>query len=104
MNSVVTEHIGNMRAVCEVRGLTLLLQVGTLWRFSDGLLFEVPPLASNALLKMLHPLLKNLLQIVDHFEISCFGAPFSSSCSLFLMPFSGIGFFLFTLLILLDIW
>jgi hypothetical protein len=26
---------------------------------------------------MLHPLLKNVLQTVDHFEISCLGAPFS---------------------------
>jgi hypothetical protein len=26
---------------------------------------------------MLHPLLENVLQTVDHFEISCFGAPFS---------------------------
>jgi hypothetical protein len=46
-----------MRAVCIVRGFTLLLRVGTLWRCSDGLFFEVPPLASDALLKTLHPLL-----------------------------------------------
>jgi hypothetical protein len=26
---------------------------------------------------MLHPLLKNMLQTIDHFEISCLGAPFS---------------------------
>jgi hypothetical protein len=26
---------------------------------------------------MLHPLLKNGLQTIDHFEISCLGAPFS---------------------------
>jgi hypothetical protein len=26
---------------------------------------------------MLHPLLENMLQTVDHFEISCLGAPFS---------------------------
>jgi hypothetical protein len=31
------------RPVCKVRGLTLLLRVGTLWRCSDGLFFEVPP-------------------------------------------------------------
>jgi hypothetical protein len=49
----------------------------TLWRCGDGLFFEVSPLASIALLTTLHPLLKNLLQIVDHFEISCLGAPFS---------------------------
>jgi hypothetical protein len=36
------------RAVCKVRGLTLLLRVGTLWRCDDGLFFEVPPLASDA--------------------------------------------------------
>jgi hypothetical protein len=65
------------RVVCKVRGLTLLLRAGTLWRCGDGLFFEVPPLASDALLTTLHPLLENVLQIVDHFEISCRGAPFS---------------------------
>jgi hypothetical protein len=34
-------------------------------------------LASDALLTTLHPLLENLLQIVDHIEISCLGALFS---------------------------
>jgi hypothetical protein len=34
-------------------------------------------LASDALLSTLHPLLENVLQIVDHLEISCLGAPFS---------------------------
>jgi hypothetical protein len=48
-----------------------------LWRCGDGLLFQVPPLASDALLKTLHPLLENVLQTVDHFEISCLRAPFS---------------------------
>jgi hypothetical protein len=57
------------KAVCKVRGLTLLLQVGTLWRCGDGLFFEVPPLASDALLTTLHPLLKNVLHTADHFEI-----------------------------------
>jgi hypothetical protein len=38
---------------------------------------EVPRLASDALLTTLHPLLENVLQTVDYFEISCFGAPFS---------------------------
>jgi hypothetical protein len=66
-----------MRAVCKVHGLTLLLRVGTLWRCSDGLFFEVLPLASDALLTMLHPLLENVLQIIDDFKISCLGAPFS---------------------------
>jgi hypothetical protein len=42
-----------MRTVRKVRGLTLLLQVRTLWRCGDGLIFEVPPLASDALLTAL---------------------------------------------------
>jgi hypothetical protein len=65
------------RAVCKVCGLTLLLRVGTLWRCDDGLFFQVPPLTSDALLTTLHPLLENVLQTVNHFEISYFGAPFS---------------------------
>jgi hypothetical protein len=36
---------------------------------------KVPLVASYALLTMLHPLLKNILQTVDHFEI-CLRAPF----------------------------
>jgi hypothetical protein len=48
----------------------------TLWRCGDGLVFEVPPLASNALLTMLHPLLENVLQIIEYFEISFLGTPF----------------------------
>jgi hypothetical protein len=48
-----------------------------LWRCSDGLFFEVPPLASNTLLTTLHLLLKNVLQTIDHFEISHLRAPFS---------------------------
>jgi hypothetical protein len=63
------------RAVWKVRGLTLF-RVETLWRCGDGLFFEVPPLASDALLTTLHPLLENVLQTVDYFEISCLGAPF----------------------------
>jgi hypothetical protein len=39
--------------------------------------FEVPPLASDAILTTLHPLLENVLQTVDHFEIPCLGARFS---------------------------
>jgi hypothetical protein len=58
------------RAFCKVSGLSLLLRVGTLWRCGDGLFFEVTPLASDALLE-------NVLQTVDHFEISCLVAPFS---------------------------
>jgi hypothetical protein len=60
-------------AVCEIRGL----RVGTLWRCGDGLFFKVPPLASDAVLTTLHPLLESVLQTVDHFEISYLGAPFS---------------------------
>jgi hypothetical protein len=47
------------------------------WRCGDGLFFEVSPSTSGALLTTLHPLLENVLQTVDHFEISCRGAPFS---------------------------
>jgi hypothetical protein len=43
----------------------------------DGLFFKVPPLESDALPATLHPLLENVLQTVDHFEMSCLGAPFS---------------------------
>jgi hypothetical protein len=67
----------NTRAVCKVRGFNLLLRVGTLWRCGDGLFFEVPPLASDALFTTLHPLLENVLQTVNHFEISCVGVSFS---------------------------
>jgi hypothetical protein len=35
-----------------------------MWKCGDVPFFEVPPLASNALLKTLHPLLENVLQIV----------------------------------------
>jgi hypothetical protein len=66
-----------VRAVCKVRKFNLLLQVGTSSRCGDGLFFEVPPLASDALLTTLHQLLENVLQTVDHFEISCLGAPFT---------------------------
>jgi hypothetical protein len=45
------------RAVCKVRGLTLLFRVGTVWRCGDGLFS--------------HPLLENVLQDFDNFEISC---------------------------------
>jgi hypothetical protein len=31
--------------------------------------FKVPPLASDALLTVVHPLLENVLQTVDYFEI-----------------------------------
>jgi hypothetical protein len=41
-----------------------------LWRCGDGLFFEVPHLASDALLTTLHPLLENVLQTVDHFDLA----------------------------------
>jgi hypothetical protein len=48
-----------------------------LWRWGDGLFFEVPPLASDAILTTLRPHLENVLQIVVHIEISFLGAPIS---------------------------
>jgi hypothetical protein len=42
----------------------------------DALFFEVPSLASDTFLTTLHPLLENVLQTVDHFEISYLGALF----------------------------
>jgi hypothetical protein len=65
------------RAVCKVRGLTLLLRVGTSWRCGDSIFLQVPLMERDALLTTLHPLVKNMLQTVDHFEISCLGAPLS---------------------------
>jgi hypothetical protein len=41
--------------------------------------FEVPPVASSALLTTLHPLLKNMLQTIDHLETSYLEVPFSWS-------------------------
>jgi hypothetical protein len=76
MVAFITDRVSYTRAVCKVRGLTLLLRVGTLWRCGDGLFFEIPPLAIDALLTTLRPLFENALQTVDHFEISCLGAPF----------------------------
>jgi hypothetical protein len=35
-----------------------------LWRCSDGLFFEVPPFASDALLAMLYPSIENVLQTI----------------------------------------
>jgi hypothetical protein len=46
-----------------------------LWRGVNGLCYEGAPLASDALLTTLHPLLENVLQTIDYFEISCLGAP-----------------------------
>jgi hypothetical protein len=47
-----------------------------MWRCGDGLFFEVSPLANDTLLTTLHPLLENVLQTVDDFQISCLAAPF----------------------------
>jgi hypothetical protein len=61
-----------MRAVCEVRGLNLLLWVGTLWRCGDGLFFEVPPLASDALLTTLNPLLETCCRpLITSTSLAC---------------------------------
>jgi hypothetical protein len=60
------------RAVCKVRGLTLLLRVGTLWRCGDGLFFDVPPLASDALLTTLHTLLENVLHAANRWSLRNF--------------------------------
>jgi hypothetical protein len=48
-----------------------------LWRCGDSLFFELLSFTSDALLAMLHPLLENMLQTVDHFEISCLVVSFS---------------------------
>jgi hypothetical protein len=48
-----------------------------LWKCGDCLFFEVPAFVSDAHLTTLHPLLENVLQTVDHVEISCLRAPFS---------------------------
>jgi hypothetical protein len=74
VSKVVPEFI--LQGLFEKFMLTLLLQVGILWRCSDSLFLKVPPLARDALLTMLHLLLKNMLQTVDHLEISCLN-PFS---------------------------
>jgi hypothetical protein len=52
------------RAVWKVGAVTSLLRIGTSWKCGDGLFFEVLPLASDALLTTLHPLLENVLQTV----------------------------------------
>jgi hypothetical protein len=49
-----------MRAIRKVSGLTLLLRIGTLWRCGDGLFFEAPLYASDALITAFHPFLENV--------------------------------------------
>jgi hypothetical protein len=80
-NKELTVHIWGLlvalettRAASKVRGLTLLLWVGTSWRCGDRLFFKVPLLAGHALLTTLNSLIENVLQTVYHFEISCHGA------------------------------
>jgi hypothetical protein len=48
----------------KVRGLNLLLRVGTFWRCGEGLFFEVPLLASDALFTTLHRLLENVTGVI----------------------------------------
>jgi hypothetical protein len=60
------------RDVWKVCGLALLLRVGTLWRCGDGLFFEVPPLASDALLTTLQTVCRKLQG-----DSGTGGAPFS---------------------------
>jgi hypothetical protein len=47
-----------------------------LWRCGDGLFSEVSPLATDAILTTLHPLLENVLQTVDQFKIIALELPF----------------------------
>jgi hypothetical protein len=64
------------RVIYTVRGLTILLPVGTLWRCGDGLFFEVPPLESDTLLTTLHPFLENVLQTVISSKFLALELPF----------------------------
>jgi hypothetical protein len=73
LNTVTYMYEGSLK----FRGIILLFRVGTLWKCSDGLFFKAPPLASDALLTTLHPLLENVLLTFHLLEISCLGAPFS---------------------------
>jgi hypothetical protein len=59
-----------MRTVLKVPGLTLLLRVGTSRRRGEGLFFEVPPLASYALLTTLHPLLESFRRMEKQVYLS----------------------------------
>jgi hypothetical protein len=68
-----TKYEGHLRS----SWTQLITPSRTLWWCGDGLFFEVLPLVSVALLTTLNPLLENVLLTVDHFEISCLGAPFS---------------------------
>jgi hypothetical protein len=67
------------RAVCKVRGLTLLLRVGTLWRCGDGLLFEVP-LPWQAM---------HFLQRSTHFSKTCCRSLITSKFLASELPFHG---------------
>jgi hypothetical protein len=52
LNCSVYQHY--TKAVCRIREFTLLLRVTTSWRCGDGLFFEVPPLASDAIKRSIH--------------------------------------------------
>jgi hypothetical protein len=65
-----------------------------LWRCGDGLFFEAPVLASDALLTTLHPLLKNVLQTVccklqKDTGIGSFGLSITSKFLALELPFHG---------------
>jgi hypothetical protein len=66
-----------MRAVCKVQDSPYYSQSELCGDAVMVFSFEVLPLASNALLTTLHPFLNNMLQTVDHFEISCLRVPFT---------------------------
>jgi hypothetical protein len=51
----------HIRGLLQSSWTQLIILSQTLWRYTDGLFFKVPPLASDALLAMLHPLLENML-------------------------------------------
>jgi hypothetical protein len=76
LHMLVSRHCANNADIYEGRFKSSWTHLITPSRCGDGLFFKVPPLASDALLTTLHPLLENVLQTVDHFEISCLGAPF----------------------------
>jgi uncharacterized membrane protein len=60
------------KAACRVHGITLLPRVGTLWSAVTVSFSKYLPWQAMHFLTTPHPLLENVLQTVDHFEISCF--------------------------------
>jgi hypothetical protein len=67
----------NTRAVCKVRGLTYYSESELCGGAVTVSFSKYLPWQAMHFLTTLHPLLENVLQTVDHFEISCLGAPFS---------------------------